>query len=151
VCDDLIGEEVAEAPEGRGRRRSENYIQNSSSGHYSVTSSSQNPNIQQHHRSLSGPQNLPLPPLPQQHVPSPHLLHHSHKQHSHSSLIAANWRPSQSQSGQQPPPIPNPPVQITYQNTYSNSKPSSPNNFPNISTSATSSPIKSSQTSTHTT
>ncbi|CAG8781519.1 22794_t:CDS:2, partial [Gigaspora margarita] len=136
-----------EVTEGRGRRRSENNIQNSSSGHYTVTSSSQNQNIQHNYRSLLGPQNLPLPPLPQQHIPSPHLLH-SHKQHS---LITNNWRPSQSQSGQQSPSIQNPPVQITYQNTYSNSKPSSPNNFHNLSTSTASSPSKSSQTSAHTT
>ncbi len=137
-----------EPPEGHSRRRLDNYVPNSPSGHYTVLSSStsQHQNVQHHHqRSLSGHQSQPPSQQSQSysHIPSSHLLQQSHNQTHQSTHTNSrqHHRPShshsqlQQSSGQQqpPPPLPNqfaPPTQIGFQPTYSsNSQPSSPNAF----------------------
>jgi hypothetical protein len=113
-----------EPPEGHSRRRLDNYVSNSPSGHYTVLPSSQHQNVQHHHqRSLSGHQSQ------QQSFHQTHQSNHTNsRQHQ---------RPSHSQqqsSGQQPPPLPNklaPSIQTGFQLTYSpSSQPPSSNTFP---------------------
>ncbi|CAG8537117.1 10335_t:CDS:2 [Funneliformis caledonium] len=120
-----------EPPEGHSRRRLDNYVPNSPSGHYTLlqTPTSQHPNVQPHQRSLSGHQLQQSPQQSQSYSPHSHNKTH---QPSHTNS-RQHRRPSHSQlqqsSGQQPPPPPQlaPPIQIGYKSTYSpNSQPSSP-------------------------
>ncbi|RGB40584.1 hypothetical protein C1646_753161 [Rhizophagus diaphanus] len=139
-----------EPPEGHSRRRLDNYVSNSPSGHYNVLPSSQHQNVQRHHqRSLSGHQS-------QQSSQSQSYSQISsfHQTHQSSHINSRqHQRPPHSQqqsSGQQPPPpLPNklaPPIQTGFQVTYSpSSQPPSPNAFPAPSAfSAAASPNKSS-------
>ncbi|CAB4435663.1 unnamed protein product [Rhizophagus irregularis] len=124
-----------EPPEGHSRRRLDNYVSNSPSGHYTVLPSSQHQNVQRHHqRSLSGHQS-------QQSSQSQSYSQISsfHQTHQSSHINSRqHQRPPHSQqqsSGQQPPPpLPNklaPPIQTGFQVTYSpSSQPPSPNAFP---------------------
>ncbi|RIA82219.1 hypothetical protein C1645_513500 [Glomus cerebriforme] len=139
-----------EPSEGHSRRRLDNYVSNSPSGHYTVLPSSTQ-NVQHHHH-LSGHKSQQQTSQQSQsysHISSPHLLQQSHHQ-THQSTHSNSRRPSYSQqqsSGQQPPPpLPNklvPSIQIGFQLPYSSSsQPPSPNPFP--APPAVSSPNKSS-------
>ncbi|GBC09926.1 hypothetical protein RclHR1_09200011 [Rhizophagus clarus] len=124
-----------EPPEGHSRRRLDNYVSNSPSGHYTILPS-QHQNVQHHHqRSLSGhqPQQQSSQNQSYSQISSFHQTHQSTHINSRQ-----HQRPSHSQqqsSGQQPPPpLPNklaPSIQTGFQLTYSpSSQPPSPNAFP---------------------